>query len=253
MNMLEVKDLNVAYGSVKVVSGVSFGLHEGEWLMIAGPNGAGKSTVIKAVSGELPFEGSVNCLGKDLKAYKSRELASNIGVLSQNLYCDYSFTVREVVSLGRYSHRKGLFGGDKDSEKAVAEALEMTGLSALSEKPITAISGGELQRVFLAQLFAQDPKILLLDEPTSHLDPVHVERLLELTKQWLEKPGRSAVTVIHDLSLAGMYADNVMLLSNGRICAYGAPKEALTKENLMKAYGTDVQGWMKKMYGFWKD
>ena len=252
MSMLEVRDLNISYGNHLTVSGVSFTLEEGEWLMIAGPNGAGKSTIIKAVSGELSFSGEVRYQGQDIKSMSGKELAGNCGVLSQNLFCDYSFTVKEVAALGRYSHRKGLFGGDENGEEAVRTALEAAGLTELAEKSVTEISGGELQRVFLAQLFAQDPKVLLLDEPTSHLDPVHVKNMMELTKKWLERPGRAAVTVVHDLSLAGMYADHVLLISDGRACAYGAPEEVLTKENLQAAYGMDVQGWMREVNEFWK-
>lgn len=252
MSMLEVRNLSVSYGGSMAVSGVSFTLEEGEWLMLAGPNGAGKSTVIKAVSGEIAFTGDVLCLGKDIRKMPARELAGCMGVLAQNLFCDYSFTVRDVVSLGRYSHRKGLFGGDENEEAAICRALEDTALTDFAEKSVTEISGGELQRVFLAQLFAQDPKILLLDEPTSHLDPAHVKNMMELTKKWLEKPGRAAVSVVHDLSLAGMYADHVLLMAEGRVCACGMPDEVLTAENLKNAYGMDVREWMKEVSSFWK-
>ena len=166
MHMLEVKDLSVSYGARQIVRDVSFAVEPGQWLMIIGPNGAGKTTIISAISQGAPYTGTVLFEGEDVKKLKSRELARRVGVLTQNHYVGYGFTVEEVIRLGRYSHRPGLFDGGRDaSEEKVRQAVEKTGMAPYLSQSVLTLSGGELQRAFLAQLFVQDPKMLLLDEP----------------------------------------------------------------------------------------
>ena len=252
--MLEVRNLSVKYGDLVIVDDVSFSIDSGQWLMVVGPNGAGKSTIINAISGGAPFFGQIECMGKDIKSYKPRDLAKNIGVLSQQYFVSYSFTVAEIVRLGRYAFSKGILAGHSDEdEAAIAHAIELTGLEPFLNQSALTLSGGELQRTFLAQLFTQDPKVLILDEPTNHLDLVYQKQVFALIGEWLKRPGRAVLSVVHDLSLARAYGTDALLLHEGRVVAEGAAKEALSRENLNRVYTLDVFAWMCSMLGQWQE
>jgi len=254
MTLLEVKDLSVQYGSKTILRDIRFSLEEGHWLMVAGPNGAGKSTLVNAVSGGVPCTGTVLCMGTDIRRMKSAMLARQMGILAQNHYIGYSFSVAEVVRLGRYAYTKGVFGGrDESCEERVDRALELTGLTELAGQSVLKLSGGELQRVFLAQLFAQDPAILLLDEPTNHLDLVYQKQLLELVSQWIRQPGRAVISVVHDLSLARVYGTEALLLRQGEAAAYGSAADVFTRENLLDVYHMDVHQWMQGLLEPWRE
>ena len=243
MNMLEVRNLHVQYGDFVILDDVSFDLAEGHWLMIAGPNGAGKSTIVNAICGGAPYTGEIRCHGKNVREMKPREMASRIGVLAQKNAVGYSFTAREVIRLGRYAYSQGVFGGrDPGCEDAVEHSLQLTVLK---------LSGGELQRVFLAQLFAQDPQIMILDEPMNHLDLVYQKQLLSLVSDWVRQPGRAVISVMHDLSLAKAFGSQVLLLKQGKIIANGDADAVLSPENLQSVYEMDVRAWMRDMLGQW--
>ncbi len=254
MSLLEVKDLSVRYGALTVLDKVSFAVEEGQWLMIVGPNGAGKSTVVNAVSQCADYTGEAYFEKKNLKEFKPDELAKRIGVLSQNHYVGYSFTVGEVVRLGRYAYAPGIFSqrGDGDEEK-VRAALEITGMLPYEGRSVMTLSGGELQRTFLAQLFAQDPQLLLLDEPTNHLDLIYQKQTFALLSRWLKTPGRAVASVVHDLSLARAYGTHALLLDGGRTVACGEAAAVFSKENLDAAYAMDVHEWMRGMLAQWKE
>ncbi len=253
MSMLEVQNLTVRFGDLTIVDGVSFSLEEGRWLMLVGPNGAGKSTIVNAVSRSVPYEGRVLYQGRDVRSYKSAELARNLGVLSQHHSVGYAFTVAEVVRLGRYSYAPGIFSRRSDTdEERVAEALALTGLTELADQSVLTLSGGELQRAFLAQLFAQDPKVLILDEPTNHLDLVYQREVFDLIRAWLKTPGRAVLSVVHDLSLARAYGTDAVLLHRGRAAAAGPGETVFTPENLDRVYDMDVSGWMRSMLSQWQ-
>ena len=250
--MLKVENLSVCYGTKQILRDVSFEVGNGHWLMIVGPNGAGKTTIINAVSQGVPYTGAVTFEGKDVKSMKSRALARCIGVLSQKHYVGYSFTTEEVIRLGRYSHRPGLFEGGRDeSERLVAEAIEMTGMEPFLKQSVLTLSGGELQRAFLAQLFAQAPKMLLLDEPTNHLDLIYQKQVFSLVRSWLDRTGGAVVSVVHDLSLARAYGTEVLLLREGEVVRQGSVAEVMTPQALQEVYGMDVYAWMREMYGQW--
>lgn len=251
-DMLTVSNLTVKYGDTVIVDDVSFEAKAGEWLVLVGPNGAGKSTIVNAVSGGVEYTGSVFFEQTDLKKCKSFERALKIGVLSQNHNVGYSFTVEEVVRLGRYAYSKGHLSSNAGDTDAVKEALQLTGLTDLADHSVLTLSGGELQRTFLAQLFAQNPKILILDEPTNHLDLIYQKQILEIVKEWVKVPGRSVISVIHDLSLAKNFGTRALLLKAGKTTAYGSVNEVLTKENLSQVYGMDVFSWMHEMHSAWE-
>ena len=153
------------------MDGLSFSLGEGQWLMLAGPNGAGKSTLIRAITQGVPYTGRIELMGRDVRACRPAQLAQQIGVLAQQHSVSYAYTVEEIVRLGRYAHARGFLSGrDPEGDALVEQALEMTGMTALRHASVLTLSGGELQRAFLAQVFAQNPRVLLLDEPANHLD-----------------------------------------------------------------------------------
>ncbi len=250
--MLEVKNLTVSFGSHTVVNNVSFSLGEKQWLMIVGPNGAGKSTIVNAISQGVPYRGSVYFSGKDLAGLKPSELARKVGVLSQRRFVSYSFTVEEVVRLGRYAYSSSIFSGRSDDDEAkIEEALEVTGMKPFRGKSVLTLSGGELQRTFLAQVFAQDPRLLILDEPMNHLDLVYQKQMLELIRRWVGENGRAVISVMHDLNHAWAYGTDALLLDKGRVVAWGKTADVLTNENLQSVYSMDVYDWMRSLLSRW--
>ena len=267
--MLEVKALSVRLGQKQILEDLSFSVGEGEWLMIAGPNGAGKSTAVRAMTRGVDYKGTVLFQGQDIRRKKSVELARCIGVLAQSNPVSYSFSVEEVVSLGRYSHAPGLFPffrrgtaeqkpdapeASRNSDRDMVEyALELTGMTRQRGQSVLTLSGGELQRTFLAQALAQDPKLLVLDEPTNHLDLLYQKQVFELIGEWLKTPGRAVISVTHDLSLAKAYGTGVLLLDHGRKAALGKAEEVLTPQVLERVYRMDVYGWMRKMLSQWAE
>ena len=253
MKELSVSGLGVCYGSYTVLKNVTFSLREGQWLMVIGPNGAGKSTLLNALSRGCRFSGDVCLDGEPLRNYKAGPLAKKLGVLAQNHAVSYAFTVEEVVSLGRYAHREGLLRSRTEKDAyAVDRALEMTGLTEFRKKSVLTLSGGELQRTFLAQLFAQDPEILLLDEPTNHLDLIYQKQVFALVNEWLKTPGRAVFSVVHDLSLAKRFGTDALLLNRGEVLAKGPLDSVMTPEALERAYGMDVYTYMREMLCEWQ-
>ncbi len=251
--MLDVQELTIRYGAHTVVDRLNFRVEEGQWLMIAGPNGAGKSTVLNAITQGVVYSGDVLLHGKDIKQYKPRQRAGEVGVLAQNHFVGYDFSVEEVVRLGRYAHSGGVLSGHKDSDvDAVERALKLTGMDSQRNQSVLTLSGGELQRTFLAQVFAQDPKLLLLDEPTNHLDLVYQKQVFALIANWVREPGRAVVSVVHDLSLAKAFGTNALLMHRGKLIAQGGVDEVLSSAYLDPVYGMDVYEWMGAMLSQWK-
>ena len=252
--MLQGEHITVRYGSFTVVEDLSFDLKEGQWLMLAGPHGAGKSTLIETIAQGTPYTGSVRWQGRDIRTLKAASLAQKIGVLAQKNNVGYAYTVEEVVGLGRYAYKSGLFSGrDDDGKEAVEKALEITGLSGLRHASMLTLSGGEMQRVFLAQVFAQNPQVLILDEPANHLDLKYQQHIFSLIQEWLEQPGRAVLSVVHDLSLARRYGTHAILLDHGKTVSQGLIADVMTPENLKQVYGMDVYAWMQEMLSQWQD
>ncbi len=251
--MLKANNITVAYDGYTVLDNVSFDLSPGSWLMVAGPNGAGKSTLAKALAQSIPYKGTVTLGGKDARQLKPAALARKLGMLEQNNHVGYSFSVSEIVRLGRYSYRPTPFSDTSEGdEERVKKALAYVGLENLSDRSIMTLSGGEVQRVFLAQLIAQDPEILILDEPTNHLDLIYQKQVLELVSQWIRQENRSVISVVHDLSLVKAFGTDVLLLSGGRTVAFGKADEVLCDENLDRAYGMPVRDWMRSLLHQWE-
>ena len=252
--MLQGNHITVRYGSHAVVDDLSFTLEEGRWLMLAGPNGAGKSTLIEAIAQGVPYTGTVFWEGQDVRGLKPAQLARQIGVLSQKNTVGYAYTVEEIVSLGRYAHRSGLFSSrDDEGKEQVEKALELTGMKELRHASMLTLSGGETQRAFLAQVFAQNPRVLILDEPANHLDLKYQQHIFSLIQEWLKEPGRAVLSVVHDLSLARRYGTHAVLMDHGKCVSQGPIGDVMTPENLQKVYDMDVYAWMREMLSQWEE
>jgi iron complex transport system ATP-binding protein len=239
---LTVAQVSAGYGSVEVLQDLSFHLSTGEVLAIVGPNGAGKSTLLKVVGGSLrPSQGHVELLGRSLVSYRRRELARLIATVAQENQVAFRFTVLEVVLMGRAPHL-GSFHLETIHDLAAAHAaMERFELLDLAQRPINELSGGERKRVFLARALAQQPRVLLLDEPTAFLDLRHVADILVQFRNLCAQNGVAVAATMHDLNAAASYADRVLLLHNGIMVACGSPDEVLSAANLEPVYRVKVQ------------
>ena len=251
--MLKAENITVRFGERTVVDHLSFHLHEGQWLMLVGPNGAGKSTLIETISQGVAYTGNILLEGRDIRRFKAAQLARKVGVLAQKNAVGYAYTVDEVVGLGRYAYTQSFLSTRDDGGKdQVERALSLTGLTDLRHASVLTLSGGELQRTFLAQVFAQNPQILILDEPANHLDLKYQQHIFYLISDWLKTPGRAVISVVHDLSLARKYGTHAVLMNQGKNISQGKIDEVLTQDNLKTVYDMDVYGWMREMLEKWR-
>lgn len=241
--MLSVQHVSGGYSDEIVLKNISFDVEQGELFGILGPNGSGKTTLLKMISGILPIKhGEILISGKRLQEYGVKQLAQLVAVLSQHSSQSFSYTVKETVSLGRYAHQKGWFQTwSKEDETIVQRVMDQTGITSFQHKNIQELSGGEKQRVFLAQALAQEPEILLLDEPTNHLDLSYQKELLDLLKQWTAEKGLTVISIFHDLNLAGLYCDRLLLLEKGMVNIHHIPNEVLREDRIRNVYQTKVQ------------
>ena len=252
--MLEIEHLSVRYGAKTAVDDVSFRVEAGEWWTLAGPNGAGKTSLAAAITRGVKYSGKVMIGKREAWTYKTGEYAKKVGILSQQNDVTYGFTVNEVVTMGRYAHRSGfLRGQDPGGEEKVEQALALTGLEGFRDRSMLTLSGGETQRVFLAQVLAQDPELLILDEPANHLDLPFQKSFFDMVREWLKEPGKAVITVMHDLTLAKRYGTHALLMSEGKAAACGPIGQVMTRENLQKVYDMDVAGWMRESLEVWEE
>lgn len=250
--MLRVEHLSGGYQAGDVIHDIDFSLEQGGRLYITGPNGCGKTTLLKCIAGLLGYTGRVFIDDREIRSLRKKELARKIGILTQITSVYFPYTVFDTVALGRYAHLQGILGGLSSADREyVEECMDMVGLAELRDRRISELSGGQLQRVYLARLFAQDPDIILLDEPTNHLDLKYQIELLERVTDWSNRAGKTVVGVLHDLNLVHNFAEEVLLLSEGRVFAKGAPEEALSAENLQCCYQLDIRGWMSRSLEKW--
>lgn len=252
-NMLEIKNLYCGYDDVDVIKNVNFKVERGKNLCIVGPNGCGKSTLLKSLANIIDYRGSVALDNKEVASFNRRELATKIALMSQITQIYFPYTIYETVSLGRYAYTKGIFNtlSAKDKE-IVLESIEKVGLLDMKDKLISELSGGQLQRVFLARTFAQDPEVILLDEPTNHLDLKYQIELLEHLSKWAKDNERIVIGVLHDLNLVHYFSDEVCLLNKGEIIAYGNSSEVFEGESLKDIYGIDIKEFMIEVLEMWK-
>jgi iron complex transport system ATP-binding protein len=226
------------YGTANVLEDVSFSVAAGSFFIIIGPNGSGKTTLMKLLDDiEHPKGGLVKVFGRPVDSFAKRELARQIAFVPQRMPVDFPFTVTEVVLMGRAPHL-GLLGIEgPDDIEAAQNAMTFTGVENLAGRRVNQLSSGEQQRVFIARAICQNPKIILLDEPTASLDPAHQVRVMDIMEELRRKHGVTVVMVSHDLNLAALYGDHLLLLKEGRIVAEGPPADVLTFKILEKTYG----------------
>lgn len=238
--VIEARQLRFRYDADWTIDDFSLDIEAGEMLGIIGPNGAGKSTLLRLLSGALPpAVGEIRVRGRPLSAYSRRQIGQTIAVVPQETAIEFPFSVLEVVLMGRSPHLGGFaFEGDRDLEVA-RTALERSGVREFEHRSIHELSGGERQRVVLARALAQETGILLLDEPAAFLDIRHAVEIYDLLKD-LAHEGRSIVTVLHDLNLAALYCDRVVLLKAGRLVQVGSPTAVITYATVTEVYGTEV-------------
>lgn len=253
--MLEIKNMSCGYGGKDIVKNISFTVSDGEKLCILGPNGCGKTTVLRALSGMIPYSGSIKLRGKELKSLSRRKISEALAMLSQLSSANYSYSVYDAVLMGRYLKQKGMSGIFKSSasdKEAVDNCLKRLGLLKIRDKSVTELSGGQLQRVFLARALVQEPSVLILDEPTNHLDISYQLALINLINSWTaEKQNRTVIGVIHELNLCPELFDRAVLLSDGEIVLNGKTADVLKSGELSAVYGADIAGHMRKSGEFW--
>jgi iron complex transport system ATP-binding protein len=235
-----VRGLDVSLGGRPVLRNVSLEVPGGSWTAVIGPNGAGKSTLLRAVLGLLPCAGEIAVAGADLAAMKPRQRARLVAYAPQSPNLPVGMTVFDYTLLGRSPYIPHL-GRESARDRAVArEVLDRLDLAGLADRPLDHLSGGERQRVVLARALAQQTSVLLLDEPTTALDIGHQQQVMELIDQLRLSDGLTVVTTIHDLTLAGQYADALVLLSGGRVAAAGTPGEVLTRAAIQEHFDARV-------------
>lgn len=240
--LFDVHQLTAGYGGEDVIKDISLTVQEHEIFGIIGPNGSGKSTLLKCMYRGLETDsGSIEIDGRALLTYSNKDLAKKIAVLPQHTETTFSYTARQVVELGRYPHQSGWFNNTKMEDKRIVDkAMQETRVESFADLPMETLSGGEKQRVLLARALAQEPQILLLDEPTNHLDISHQMNLLNTLREWTSAGKITVVAILHDLNMAAMFCDRLMLLDEGRDAGTGKPGTVLKKDKIEQVYEASV-------------
>jgi len=240
-NALDVQNISYRYGQSSILESISFSIPAGLFFIIIGPNGSGKTTMIKILAGHLRAgRGSVGIMGKNVRDYSRRELARKMAYLPQLTQLNFPMTVRDLVLMGRSPHL-GMLGLEGEEDHRFAEsAMGYTDVLHLEARRMDQLSGGEQQRVLIARAICQQPEIILLDEPTAALDISHQVRVMDLMERLKLEKNITVVMISHDINLAAMYADRLLLLKNGEILGLGDPRQVLDYASLEEAYGCPV-------------
>lgn len=238
MSLIEIRDVSLHYDNRAVIKNVSLDVEQGEFFVIIGPNGAGKTSLLNVLSGLHPVSaGTVRIRQAPLSSYSRKALARVLALVPQHMNADFPFTVAETVLMGRYPHL-GLLSVEGKRDLLLAEqAMDFTEVSHLADRRLGQLSGGERQRVIIARAICQQSKILLLDEPTASLDPAHQLRIMDLMERLRQQEQLTIIMVSHDLNLASMYADRLMLLRDGAVEKSGTPRQVLIQKQLSNSYG----------------
>jgi len=238
---VEARGVTVTLGGTPVLSGVSATVERGEWVAVIGPNGAGKTTLLRAIAGLVATAGQVLVDGRAVRDSSRRQLALRVALVPQQPHTPPELTVAEYVLLGRTPHIGYLATETRADRLAAERSMARLALRAFAARPLGSLSGGELQRVVLARALAQGAPILLLDEPTSALDLGRQQEALEIIDALRRDQGLTVVSAMHDLTLAGQYADRLLLLDGGRLVASGRPAEVLSESGIAAHYGASVR------------
>lgn len=242
VNPLEVTDLGYEYSEKKVLESISFNVRPGEILGILGPNGCGKTTMLKNLNRNLsPHRGCILLDGTDLEEMHKRDIAKRIASVPQSNEIRFAFTVREMVEMGRMPFQEAFRGNSSEDERIVDESMELTGISGMSDRLINTMSGGERQRVIIARAIAQSPEIILMDEPTLHLDINMQFEVLDLVSDLAKRKGLTVIIVSHDLPMVARYCDRMILIHDRTVYAEGTPEKILTPENMRTVFNIDAK------------
>ncbi|MBN2077970.1 MAG: ABC transporter ATP-binding protein [Spirochaetes bacterium] len=232
MRVFELRDMAAGYGAAPVLRGFNLDIEDGEFISVIGPNGAGKSTLLKVLSRDIaPAGGDVSFRGRPLKEYRARSLARELSIVRQSPEETASFTVEEFIRMGRFPHRGAFAPGSGDDEAIIAWAAETAGVADLLPRRLTELSGGELQLVRIAHALAQNGRVILLDEPVTHLDFQHAVMIMDILWR-LNGEGATVITVLHDINLASDYSRRIVGIKGGRIVMNGPPVEVLKYDRL---------------------
>ena len=241
-HILDISNISLSFRDKLILSNVSLEVSAGEFFVIIGPNGAGKTSLLKVLSGlQKAQKGTVTIKDKNILNYRRRNLSQIMAIVPQHIEVGFPFTVADTVIMGRSPHL-GILGMEGENDFHIAEeAMKFTDVSHLTDRKLFQLSGGELQRVIIARAICQQPEIILLDEPTTALDPAHQLKIMDLMEKFRREHGTTIIMVSHDLNLASMYGDRVLLLKSGRVVKTGDPKSVLNKELLEDSYGCRIQ------------
>ncbi|OVE65832.1 iron ABC transporter ATP-binding protein [Clostridium diolis] len=251
--MLELKNFSCGYDKIDIIKNIDFKAKRGEILCIVGPNGCGKSTLLKAIGRLIEYKGTLTFDSNDIKNLPVKEFAKHIALMTQSNNVYFPYTVYETVALGRYAYLKGALSSlSTEDDLIITEAIKSVGLIDSKDKLISELSGGQLQRVFIAKAFAQDPEIILLDEPTNHLDLKYQIEILEYLNLWAKENNKIVIAVLHDLNLSNLFGEKIILLSDGEIVSQGTPKEVFLEDNLRNVYNIDVKNFMISSLKQWQ-
>ncbi|MEX0822510.1 MAG: ABC transporter ATP-binding protein [Rhodothermales bacterium] len=238
--VIDARNVAVSLDETRILHDISFEVGRGRLVGLLGPNGSGKTTLLRALSGLLPFDGDVLFEGRCISDWSSRNLAQRLAFVRQSVSLSFDFNVSELVLLGRSPHKGWLSDFTTHDRSLMAEALDRVDLAGFENRSVLSLSGGELQRVFLAQALVQEADVLLLDEPTAHLDVHYQFEFMELVKE-LIAGGYTAVAVFHDLEMAARFADQLVVLQQGRIATSGPPNAVLTQDLIARVFRMDAR------------
>ena len=252
--MLTLTNVSAGYNGADVIRNIYMTVGTNENLSIIGPNGCGKTTLLRVISGILPFRGDIEIDGKPVRKMRHRQVSRKIAMLSQISGIYFAYSVYDTVMMGRYVHIKDkMLGLPSEEDKAhVSRCLEAVDLTSDADRLITTLSGGQLQRVFLARTLAQEPEIILLDEPTNHLDLKYQLELVDYLKKWTSDSSRTIIGVMHDLNLAMKLSENIIVMKDGEIKASGKTDEVITGALMEEVYEIDVGKYMRESFGRWE-
>ena len=235
MSLIHASGLRVAIGGTPILEDISFSVEPGTWTGLLGPNGSGKTTLLRAISGLLEFEGSLSLDGRPVATWTRRALAQRLAFVRQSHAIAFDFRVLDLVLLGRAPHKSLLSVYNHEDEQHALDALHRVDLDGLAERSFHSLSGGEQQRVFLAQALVQKADILILDEPTTYLDVHHQYEFLGHVLTLVDA-GKTVIGAFHDLELAARFSDNLLVLDRGRLAAQGSPEKVLTRDLLAQVF-----------------
>lgn len=239
--MISLQGVSKRFDRVDALSGIDWQVGEGEWWGIIGPNGSGKSTLLQMLSGaDAPTAGKVTIHGRNVRDYGRKELARTLAVLQQEGLGPTDFTVREVLEMGRYPFQNWLGREPSDSGPLLDSIMERLELKSLECRRLDQLSGGQRQRAALGKVMAQEPSILLLDEPTTYLDIRYQLQFMDMVAEWRKDTGITVISVLHDLNLAAQFCDRLLVLHEGRMAGKGSPEDMLTENNIRRIFRVDT-------------